>query len=205
MLIHADTLAEAVVLRRRSGAVGLIANLDGARYYVFHSRQSPEQVANTMTSQKVALHLELLRAPQPSNQWLQAEWRRIVPTARQVAAQCGMDDGRHAEEVMIETWSECLADFQRLRGRPPSVAEVYLTHCPCQESNEAPSPARVLDGTLYPASCRLKLRSFCLTGTRASVRWRVYYEHPFHGQWLDETYGPLVIQPLPAHITMPPG
>jgi hypothetical protein len=116
-----------------------------------------------------------------------------------------MDDGRHAEEAMIERWSECLADFRRLRGRPPKLAEVYLTHCPCQESNEAPSPARVLAGTMYEATCRRKLRAFYLTGTRANLRWRVYYEHPFQGKALDETHGSFVIAPLPAHIVMPSG
>lgn len=204
MLILANTLTEAVALRKRPGAISLIVSLDGARYYVFHSRQSPEQVANTLVSRKVAMHLQLVRTPLAPKQWQNDEWKRIAPTARKVAAQRGMDDGRHAEEAMIEKWSECLADYRRLRGRSPSMAEVYLTHCPCQESDAAPSPARVLDGTLYPKSCRLKLRAFCLTGTRASVRWRVYYEHPFHGRSLDETYGSLRIAPLPAYIVMPP-
>lgn len=220
MLIHANTLTEAVALRKRPGAISLIVSLDGARYYVFHSRQSPEQVANTLVTRKIAMHLQLVRERLAQNQdldelavahsacddsaWQDDEWNRIVPTARKIAAQRGMDDGRHAEEAMIEKWSECLADYRRLRGRSPSVAEVYLTHCPCQESDAAPSPARVLDGTLYPKSCRLELRAFCLTGTRASVRWRVYYEHPFHGRSLDETYGSLRISPLPAYIVMPP-
>jgi hypothetical protein len=169
-----------------------------------HSRQSPEQVANALASRKIALHLQLVRTPLAPNQWLQDEWERIVPTAREVAAQRGMD-GRHADEVMIEKWSECLADYRRLRGRPPSVAEAYVTHCPCQESSDAPSSARLLDGTMYPESCRLEPRAFCLTGTRASMRWRVYHEQPFQSQSLDETYGSLVIAPLPAHIVMPPG
>jgi hypothetical protein len=69
LLIYADTLIQAVSLRRRLDAFGLIVNLDSVRYYVFHSRQSPEQVANTVTSQKIAVHLRLVRTPQPPNPW----------------------------------------------------------------------------------------------------------------------------------------
>ncbi|MET0341957.1 MAG: hypothetical protein ABW252_13210 [Polyangiales bacterium] len=202
MLTHAPTLTRAVALRNRPGAVSLILNLEGARYYVFHSRQTPEQVANAMTFQKINLHQELRGQPPLANAQRQAEWARIVPTAHAVAAQSSMDDGRHAEESMIESWSACLDDFVRLRGRRPTSAEVYLTHCPCQMSNQAPSPARVLDGMTYAASCHLKLRAFCTTGTRASTRWCVYYEHPFQGARLDETHGSLVIAPLPAHIEL---
>lgn len=203
MLTHASTLTEAVALRNRPGAVSLILNLEGTRYYVFHSRQTPEQVANAATFQKINLHRELLGQPALDDAQRQAAWARIVPTARAVAAQSAMDEGRHAEEAMIEGYGACLDDFWRLRGRKPTDAEVYLTHCPCQMSNLAPSPARVLGGMTYVASCHLKLRAFCTTGTRTGTRWRVYYEHPFQGGRLDETHGSLVIAPLPPHVTMP--
>jgi hypothetical protein len=210
-----DTLTEAMPSRDRPGAVGLILSLEGARYSVFVSEQTRDQVASSSVGGragvggKIDLHRELLGRfgnPQPALAPMarQAEYLRILPAARAVAATTGMDpEGRHAEESMIELWDQSVNDFLALRGWPPAKAEAFLTHCPCQVTNAVPSTAKHLNGFAYPASCYEKLKTFCASGNRVGMNWNVYFDHPFGGLALDVVHGNLRIRPRPVYINMP--
>jgi hypothetical protein len=202
MLVR-NTLTEARPLRDRPGAVGLVLSLEGARYYIFHSRQTRDQVASSMTRTKIDLHQELAaRFNQPviPNNQRQAEYLRLAPAVRAAAATTAMDPaGRHAEEMMIENWDACVHDFQRHRGRAPLTAEVFLSYCPCQPTNNAPSPRRTFNGIVYPVSCSEKLKVFCRH--RLGMKWTVYYDHPFQNiAALNITIHNLRIMTRPAHI-----
>jgi len=207
MLVFRNTLTEAQPLRQRAGAVGLILSLEGARYYVVLSRQTRDQVASSNLGNKLDLHRELRqRFNQPAiAATRQQEYTRLIPAARNFAAQTAMDpEGRHAEESMIEKWAETLQNFRALRGRAPKKAEVFLTHCPCQVANASPSPQRMLAGANYPVSCHQKLVRFCTTGNRATISWKIFYDHPFGGvAGLNVNQGNLTIGRIPAYIHMP--
>lgn len=209
MLVR-NTLTEALPLRTRAGAVGLVLSLEGARYYVFHSRQTRDQVASSVLQRRLELHHDLLHRghedppPYDSAQG-QLRYRELIGFARNMAARTAMDpEGRHAEEAMIEHWDEVLRDFANHRHRLPRCADVFLTYCPCQVTNRDPSPARQLGRIHYPLSCHEKLRRFCTTENRSHMHWTVYYEHLFQTvPGLDIHYGNLRIQRLPPHIVMP--
>lgn len=205
MLVR-NTLTEALPLRARLGTVGLVLSLEGARYYVFHSRQSRDQIASGNLQQKIALHHELLHGNQPYNHAQgQQQYMTLLPFARAMAAQTYMEpEGRHAEESMIENWNNISHDFNTVRGRPPRRADVFLNFCPCQVINNNPSPARVLDHTHYPISCHRKLQQFCSTGNRLQMKWTIYYEQQFQNAiGLNTHVGNLRIMRLPPYIVMP--
>ena len=208
MLIYRDTLIEALPLRERPGAIGLVLSLEGARYYVFVSRQSRDQVAKSATSAKIAMNEGILthfdkNRPKQTGQQFRDKFDEVAPLARSLAAQRGVEvEGRHAEELMIEQFDACRDNFVALRGRPPAKAEVFLSHCPCQTKDRAPSPARRLGAEYYPQTCKAKLLQFCTTGSRASMSWKVYYQHDMGAQRLDinESVGNLVMCRQPAYI-----
>jgi len=201
-----NTLSEALPLRTRAGAIGLVLSLEGAKYYVFISRQSRDQVASSNAGNKVRLHDELKRrfvptAPALTQEMHQEKYQSILPVARAVAATTAMaPDGRHAEESMIEEWHLARTDFLRVRGHMPRKAEVFLTHCPCQLGNNAPSPVRQLSGIIFPESCHRKLMQFVSTGDRAPMKWTVYYDAPFQGLSLHLNTGNLRIMLKPAYL-----
>ncbi|MEZ2578468.1 hypothetical protein [Buttiauxella ferragutiae] len=205
MLVR-NTLTEALPLRARLGTVGLVLSLEGARYYVFHSHQSRDQIAGVNLQQKIALHHELLRGNQPYNHAQdQQKFMALLPFARAMVAQTHMEpEGRHAEESMIENWNNILHDFKTVRGHPPRWADVFLNFCPCQVINNNPSPTRVLDHTHYPISCHRKLQQFCSTGNRLQMKWTIYYEQQFqNAMGLNIHVGNLRIMKLPPYIAMP--
>lgn len=209
-----NTLSEALPRRVRPGAVGLVLSLEGARYSVFLSTQSRDQVASSSVGGqggqggKIDLHRELLsrfHGPQPvlGAMQRQAEYLRILPFARAAAASTGMMvEARHAEESMIEDWDRSYQDFVALRGRAPRRAEVFLSHCPCQVTNAAPSTGKYLNGAAYSASCHEKLKTFCTTGNRVGMKWTVYFDHPFQGLSLNVTHANLRICLRPDYINV---
>ena len=203
MLVYRDTLTQALPLRERPGAVGLVLSLEGARYYVFVSRQSREQVANSAVGNKLKLHAQLLGGALTPAQH-QEKYRSMLPlavalaTQREVAA-----ESRHAEELLIERFDECVGNFVALRGRPPAKAEVFLSHCPCQAKDPGASPARMLAGAFYDATCKAKLIKFCTTGARAAIAWKIYYQFDIGASKLEinENLGNLRMCKQPAYIT----
>jgi len=203
MLVR-DTLTEAIALRPRAGAVGLVLSLEGAAYYVFHSYQTRDQLASSNLRGKIELHDELLGRNETAQQ-KQNRYTNLIDHARNMAATTAVGpEGRHAEEVMIENWGGCTADFMNRRGRFPSKAEVFLTYCPCQPANAQPSPVRTIHNIIYPLSCAAKLQTFCTTGDRIGMNWKVYFDHPFGGvPGLNYNVGNLTIGPLPDYIVLP--
>lgn len=204
MLVY-NTLTEALPSRAKSGSIGLVLSLEGARYYVFNSRQSRDQVASSNLQKKIALHHELLHGNQPYVHSIgQQKYQLLIPFAMGIAAQTYINpDGRHAEELMIESWDEILHDFNTIRGRNPIKAEVFLSFCPCQVTNSNPSPERILGYSLYPVSCHQKLNRFCSTGNRIQMKWSIYYDHPFkNAPGLNVNSFNLRIMKLPPHIRL---
>ncbi len=204
MLIYRETLTEALALRERPGAVGLVLSLEGARYYVFISRQSRDQVANSAVGHRLKVNAQLLNRTLTPSEY-QAKFASLLPIARYLAVQREVDaEGRHAEELMIERFNECIQNFVALRGRPPAKAEVFLSHCPCQSKDPGASPARMLAGTFYPSTCKAKLTKFCTTGARSAIAWRVYYQFDIGVSKLDinERLNNLVMCKQPAFINM---
>lgn len=202
MLVYRDTLTEALPLRERPGAIGLVLSLEGARYYVFISRQSREQVANSAVGSKLKLHAQLLKRTLTADQH-QEKYRSMLPVAQDLVAQRQVDvESRHAEELLIEHFDECVQNFVSLRGRPPAKAEVFLSHCPCQSKDPGASPARMLAGSFYEATCKAKLMKFCTTGTRAAISWKVYYQFDIGSSKLDinESLNNLTMCKQPAFI-----
>jgi hypothetical protein len=202
MLVYRDTLKEALPLRERPGAIGLVLSLEGARYYVFISRQSREQVANSAVGNKLKLHAQLLNRTLTASEH-QDSYRSMLPVAQALVAQRGVDvESRHAEELLIEHFDECVQNFVSLRGRPPAKAEVFLSHCPCQSKDPGASPARMLAGTFYEATCKAKLMKFCTTGNRAAMSWKVYYQFDIGSSKLDinEHLNNLTLCKQPAFI-----
>ncbi|MGY2274104.1 MULTISPECIES: hypothetical protein [Pseudomonas] len=202
MLVYRNTLSEALPLRERAGAIGLVLSLEGARYYVFVSRQSRDQVANSAVGNKLRVSAQLLKVP-PSPQIHQAKYAQLLPIARDLATQRGVEaESRHAEELLIEHFDECVQNFVALRGRPPAKAEVFLSHCPCQSKDPGASPARTLAGTYYEATCKAKLIKFCTSATRAAISWKVYYQFDIGTSKLDinENLGNLTMCKQPAFI-----
>lgn len=205
MLIR-NTLIEALPLRAKSGSVGLVLSLEGARYYVFHSRQSRDQIVSSNLQKKIALHHELVNSNTPyNNAQGQKKYQELFPFAMDIAAQTYMEpEGRHAEESMIENWNKIVQDFYLVRGRLPRKADVFLNFCPCQVFNKNPSPARMLDHTYYPISCHEKLKKFCLTGNRLDMKWSIYYEQQFqNAPILNINFCNLKVMRLPQEIAMP--
>ena len=207
-MLARDTLQEARHLRERPGAIGLVLGLDDLRFYVFHSRQTQDQVANSNTTLKTRLNRELAGrfagfrgqpfmqtlAPVDTPALWQDNFRALLPFSRAAAQATQMDpEGRHAEEEMIENWQVCVADFFARHQRAPQGATVYLSHCPCQPDNTSPSPVRRLGGKMYSATCAMKLKQFCTTGDRAQMPWTVYYQNPFGDLNIDLTQGRLRI------------
>ncbi|MDY7531571.1 hypothetical protein RGV33_07755 [Pseudomonas sp. Bout1] len=202
MLVYRDTLTEALPLRERPGAIGLVLSLEGARYYVFISRQSREQVANSAVGSKLKLHAQLLKRTLTADQH-QEKYRSMLPVAQDLVAQRQVDvESRHAEELLIEHFDECVQNFVSLRGRPPAKAEVFLSHCPCQSKDPGASPARMLAGSFYEATCKAKLMKFCTTGTRAAISWKVYYQFDIGSSKLEinENLNNLTMCKQPAFI-----
>jgi hypothetical protein len=204
MLVYRDTLREALPLRERPGAIGLVLSFEGARYYVFVSRQSRQQVANSAVGNKLKMHNELqMFARKLTTNQHQELYRAMLPlalgqaTQRQVLA-----ESRHAEELMIEHFDDCVRNFVSLRGRPPGKAEVFLSHCPCQSKDPGASPARMLADTQYEATCKAKLIKFCTTGARSAIAWKVYYQFDIGTSKLDinENRGNLIMCKQPAFI-----
>ena len=193
----------------RPGAVWLILSLEGRRYYIFHSRQSREQVIITNAGLKRSLHRELAERFGNSERYdvdrvvQQAQLNRALPFARAIAGDEIELECRHAEEVMIESWSRCLSDFRSASGRLPNTAEIFLSHCPCQVANDSPSFGRKINGVSFPNSCYEKLKLFCIKMTPEIAKWNVYYEYSFHGRILDVCMGKLRISKRPLHILIP--
>lgn len=202
MLVYRNTLREALPLRERPGAIGLVLSLEGARYYVFVSRQSREQVANSAVGNKLKLHAQMLKRTLTKDQH-QKLYQATLPVALNLVTQRGVQaESRHAEESMIEHFDECVQNFVALRGRPPAKAEVFLSHCPCQSKDPGASPARMLAGTHYEATCKAKLIKFCTTGSRSAISWKVYYQFDIGTSKLDinENLGNLTMCKQPAFI-----
>ncbi|MGY2293124.1 hypothetical protein ACW9H6_25945 [Pseudomonas sp. SDO528_S397] len=189
-------------LRERPGAIGLVLSFEGARYYVFVSRQSRDQVANSAVGNKLKLHAQLLGRTLTKDQH-QERYHAMLPVALSLATQRQVEaESRHAEESMIEHFDECVQNFVALRGRPPAKAEVFLSHCPCQSKDPGASPARMLAGTHYEATCKAKLIKFCTTGARSAISWKVYYQFDIGTSKLDinENLGNLTMCKQPAFI-----
>ncbi|MDR9753250.1 hypothetical protein RG836_17510 [Pseudomonas sp. SZMC_28357] len=202
MLVYRNTLREALPLRERPGAIGLVLSLEGARYYVFVSRQSREQVANSAVGNKLKLHAQMLKRTLTKDEH-QKLYQATLPVALDLVTQRGVQaESRHAEESMIEHFDECVQNFVALRGRPPAKAEVFLSHCPCQSKDPGASPARMLAGTHYEATCKAKLIKFCTTGSRSAISWKVYYQFDIGTSKLDinENLGNLTMCKQPAFI-----
>lgn len=204
MLVYRDTLTEALYLRKRPGAIGLVLSLEGARYYVFVSRQSRDQVASSSVDSKIKLHAQLLGRTPTTDQY-EEKYRAMLPAALDLVARRQVEfENRHAEELLIEHFDECVQNFITLRGRPPLKAEVFLSHCPCQSKDSGASPARMLAGTFYEATCKAKLLKFCTTGRRAMMLWKVYYQFDIGTSKLDINVrvNNLVMCKQPAFITV---
>lgn len=205
-----NTLTQARAYTSRAGAVWCVLSLEGARYYVFHSHETRDQVANKNVGNKRALHMELalkfprLQATYPFNATTgqkQAIYHQLLPTAQDMAGHAGIDpDGRHAEEHIIESWPQIRADFVGARSRLPTKAEVFLSYCPCQQANAHPSPRRIFNGTIYPVSCFDKLVHFCNRDDPALMTWVIYYNSPFQSLSVTGTRGNLRIMQRPPYI-----
>lgn len=206
MLVY-GTLTEAMKHRRRSGATGLVLSLDGALYFVFHSYQSREQLASSSARAHINITNELhtkFHDPnfKPSSDADQAKWAdKVFPFANKLAEQLGLpEEGRHAEEMMIENWSLCCDRYREVRKGPPKMAEVFLEFCPCQITNANASTAKMLAGHNYPRSCKEKLLFFTQEGDRASMKWRIYWDQMFHGQSFDLQNDKLKIIKTPDYV-----
>lgn len=210
MLVY-NTLSEAMPHRRRPGATGLILSLDGAVYFVFHSYQSRDQLASSSARAHINITNEINKRnlggnyKAPSIEADQQKWRdKVLPVAKMQAEAAGIqNDGRHAEEVMIESWDKCCVEYRRRRNGFPSIADVFLEFSPCKIDNHEPSPARPLAGRSYPVSCQDKLREFCNTGDRCGVKWRIYWDQAFQGLASNIVHGNMIIQQRPSYMPDP--
>jgi len=208
-MIIRESLSGAAHYTPRRGAVWLILSLDGQRYYVFHSQQGRQQLLMNHSANKMSMHTELQQkfynnVTVLTSDGMTAELKKMSAIGAQTLEAWDMPDFEpwHAEEKLIENWKNCFHHFIRSTGQPPVVAEVFLSHCPCQTQNEIHSTAKTISGIYYPASCYEKLKIFCNTQTPDIKKWAIFYENQFHAQTLDIISGKLKITHRPPHIPL---
>lgn len=189
-----------IAKQRPRRTVALILGLEGARYYLFFSKPDIMQhMAINMIN--TAMDIEFYAKDLRDNQLLSPRYvksceainktgngiNRAIDYAirntradmlktklRNEAKRREIEDlGGHAEMYLISSWKECLMDFLSYRKRNPRHAEIFLSNSPCQHGDERPSPEMIVDGVLYPESCRSKLYTFFLR--YHSIHWRICY------------------------------
>lgn len=84
---------------------------------------------------------------------------------------------RHAEEIFLEQWGDCLTNYRILRGRDPKKVDIFLSHTPCTLEDKSPSPSRLLGNSVYPLSCTNKLELFAKKNP--AIKLRIYYYNKF--------------------------
>lgn len=184
---------------RPPNTVALILGLEGHRYYVFFSQPNLGQLMNRVATRMVSVGMEiehhrtlqnlgdneLLRPSQilmAQNQQLQPDHNirrqrteKLTPHLLKAAGDRNVTQiPGHAEMFMILEWRQCVQDFLRERGRSPRNAEIFLTQSPCRINDENPSPELIIDGFLYPPSCRAKLYTF-FKKNPLDKGWKVWY------------------------------
>lgn len=87
------------------------------------------------------------------------------------------DQSAHAEMHLICDWTAIMRDFRQHRSSHPRRAEIFLSHTPCRDADDRPSPAMRIGGTTYSRSCRSKLYSFFRH--MSDIKWKIWYWERF--------------------------
>ena len=177
--------AQYVSKRRDRRQIWCIASLEGAQYYGLVSQPNLGGYTYNHATKMLAVNDQILNRHSPHNEVRQRANRLAGLLNDEAQRRNVIQRDRHAEEVFLEHWAECMSNFIKLRKRKPTSVDLFLSHTPCTLNDNSPSPGRALGSQFYPASCTNKLRQFA--SKNPTIKLRVYYLNKFgSNQGLDE-------------------
>ncbi|MCL9783247.1 hypothetical protein M9194_17600 [Vibrio sp. S4M6] len=175
-----NTLIEAaqyVSKRRDRRQIWCIASLEGAQYYGLVSQPNLGGYSYNHATKMLAVNNELLNRQSSHNEIRERANRLAGYLHAEAIRRNVIQRDRHAEEVFIENWDDCVRSFIQLRHRKPKKVDLFLSHTPCTHGDNSPSPARILGSNFYPLSCTNKLKLFA--SKNPTIKLRVYYLNKF--------------------------
>ena len=177
--------AQYVSRRRDRRQIWCIASLEGAQYYGLLSQPNLGGYTYNQATKMLAVNDQILNRNSLHNEARTRATRLGKLLHNEAQNRNVVQHDRHAEEIFLEQWDDCVNGFRQLRGRAPKKVDLFLSHTPCTLEDDSPSPERLIGNRMYPESCTNKLQSFVVQNP--AIKLKIYYFNKFgKNEGLDE-------------------